>query len=134
MKTGSIIFVAYQMVNHMKTDNIIEVIEQTQGYEAEVTTLNTKLKNPDKNETTIINFFKHKIKQPDFKIFINFLFGVESDWNKLEILSLLLISNIDIFTHWYKDALVSCIKSDNKTVSAKAESIYNLYAKDFDIL
>lgn len=79
MKTGSIIFVAYQMVNHMKTDNIIEVIEQTQGYEAEVTTLNTKLKNPDKNETTIINFFKHKIKQPDFKIFINFLFGVESD-------------------------------------------------------
>lgn len=83
-------------------------------------------------EESVVSFMEQAIKKDYFEDFYFWLFFKLNSSQKKTLLSILLSSEIDIFTSWYKKSLLLSCDSNDSVLSNNAKDIYNLYFERFE--
>lgn len=78
------------------------------------------------------SLFLEKLQTSYFNEFFDWIIKNEKEKYLIQIVSILLNTDIDIFSLWYVKGLEKCINSDSCIISERAKSIYNLYKNKFE--
>lgn len=103
-------------------------------YENKLDELLEYFEDCEENEIFIEEFFENIYKESYFEDFYNWMFMNVDNNQKFNVLLAILSSKINIFNKWYTKSLLSCVKSNDKSLAKKANSIYELYKTKFEEL
>ena len=123
---------SFSQVNYKGLDKWI--INSTYDYDElfrkYINQINYYANNDDDDK--LVDFINQINNLDFFNSFINKFYSVSTVETIFKFLNILLSSNINIFTSWYKQGLSKCIDSNNISIKKKALNIDSLYKKYFE--
>lgn len=101
-------------------------------YQNELNTLLDYVNSYEDSEEDLINFFESIYFDSSFETFYRWSFNKLNNYQKEIVLSVILSTNLNKFSRWYKESLISSLNSSSKILAKKSSNILALYKDKFD--